>query len=57
MSKLNKVNNAVDKAQLEAKAIESQGIKTYLWNRPTKMSVAVFLITLATAFVLGAILF
>jgi len=57
MSNLNKVNNAVDKAQLEAKAIESQGVKTYLWNRQVKMSVAVFLITLAATFVLGAIVF
>jgi len=57
MSNLNKVNDAVDKAQLEAKAIESQGVKTYLWNRQVKMSVAVFLITLAATFVLGAIVF
>lgn len=56
MNNLNKVNNAVNKAQAESEAIQSQGLKSYLWNRPVKMPLALFLITFGAAFIVGAVL-
>ena len=51
------LNKTVDKAQSEAAAIETQGVKKYIWSREVKLSLGAFLITIAVSFLLGAIVF
>lgn len=57
MSNLQKVNQAVDKAQSESEALQSKGFVGYVTKRKVSMSLAVFLITLGATFLVGAILF
>lgn len=54
--KLNQVNQSIDKAQNEAAAIQSQGLKAYLFDRKVSMKLVWFLSSLAGAFLAGVIL-
>ena len=54
---MSNINKTVDKAQDEAAAIKSQGVKKYIWSREVKLSLGAFLITIAVSFLLGAIVF
>lgn len=54
---MSNINNKIDKAQSEAAAIKTQGVKKYIWSREVKMSVALYLISLGVSFVIGAIVF
>jgi hypothetical protein len=51
------LNKPIDKAQQEAAKIQSQGFKEYIFTKKTSMSLAAFLIIVATSFIIGAILF
>lgn len=52
---MSNINKSIDKAQSEAAAIQTQGVKTYIWSRRVTMNLAVFLITVVSAFVVGVI--
>jgi hypothetical protein len=54
--KLSQANQGIDKAQDEAKAIQSQGIQSYLFERKISMKLVWFLSSLAGAFLAGVIL-
>lgn len=51
------INKQIDKIQSEAAAINDQGVKKYIWSREVKLSLGALLVTVAVAFVLGAIVF
>jgi len=53
---LTQINKTVDKAQSETAAIQEKGFKTYFWSRKVSMKLGVFVISLLSALVLGAII-
>jgi hypothetical protein len=57
MSNIEKVNEVVDKAQIEVANIQSSGFKTYIFTKKVNISLLNFLIVVAATFIAGAILF